>query len=197
MRIAFPAVAILLTTIFAFVAWTAPLQGNEPTPDALKVTIERPAKSPTLADVNDSEYVLTLTIQNISKKDVLIWPFAEVQVFDHDGKLVPYSGWIGRFGGRDAGPLLEALSMETLRPGQTYRIVIGLGGYQSDEKALTSWKLPSAGEYALGIRYRYDRERVKKDYAEGMSPKKLDDEKMPWNLAIEIDKSISIPLVVK
>jgi hypothetical protein len=87
--------------------------------------------------------------------------------------------------------------MEELKPGQTFRIEIGLGGYTSEEKAITSWKLPSAGEYAVGIRYRYDRARVKKDYAENMAPEKLHDEKMPWNRAVEIDKSISVPLVVK
>ena len=187
----------VLATIFAFVACAAPLRGEEAPPEVLKVTVERPDKAATLADVNDSTYKLTLTIQNISNEEVLVWPFAEVEVFDRDGKPVPYAGWIGRFGLRDAVPLLESLTMETLKPGQSYKIEIGLGGYHLDEKAMISWKLPAAGEYAVGIRYRYDRARVKKDYAEDMAINKLDDAKMPWNRAIEIDKSISVPLVVK
>jgi hypothetical protein len=187
----------VFATVLAFGVSAVQLRANEPASEVLEVTVQRPDADPTLANVNGDKYALTLTIKNVSKQDALIWPFAEVQVFDRDGKPVPYHHYIGRFGDRDDGPLLESLTMEKLKPGQCYKIEIRLSGYQHEEKALTAWKLPKVGEYAVGIRYRYDRVRVKKDYAENMAPKKLDDEKMPWNRAVEIDKSISVPLVVK
>lgn len=182
---------------FAFGAWVVPMRGDETRQDVLEVAIGRPAGDATLADVNDDKYSLELTIKNISRKDVVVWPFAEVQVFDRDGTPMPCSTSIGRFGGRAGGPLLESLPLEKLEPGESYRIEISLGNYRHEEKAMTGWTLPAAGEYAVVIRYRYDRARVKKEYAENMAPKKLNDERMPWNRAIEIDRTISVPLVVK
>lgn len=187
----------IFATILASGVSTLPLLGGEPPPEVLEVAVQRPAGDATLAKVNGGEYALTLTIKNISKQDALIWPFAEVRLFDRDGKPVPHSIYIGRFGGRDEGSILESLTLEKLKPGQSYKIEICLSNYSHEEKAMTGWKLSAGGEYAVGIRYRYDRARVKKDYAENMAPKKLNDEKMPWNRAVEIDKSVSVPLVVK
>lgn len=180
------------------VAGPAPARSPAPPPKPappLKLTADVPKSAPTVAQVNEGEYSFHVVLTNIGKEDLVLWPFAAVQVLDPAGTPVPTSMNLGRFGLRRTNSVLEAIRFLTIKPGQSHRLEVNLSRYTHDPTAIKAWRLPGPGVYRVVVTYQYDRADVKKRLGKGAGD--LDGPAQPWNRALEVKETIEAPLTVK
>jgi len=161
--------------------------------DKLKIEIEPAKEPPTLAQARSSRRLFTIRITNETDKDVVLWSYVRLEVFDADGKPVKSSAAIGRWGLREKECFLECQPFETLAARGTKEIVTGLASYEHDPGIMLGWKLPAAGDYTLKATYVWKRGAVtcpckREDH---------DDAKHVWNTALEVEKTAQAKLTVK
>ncbi len=210
----------LVVVTVAVLAWTAPVlaatpanqaaavaqppvaaagdkkDGDSKQAEPLKITIELPKDPPTVKAVNKGTYRPTIKVDNLSKEEVVLWPFATLTVLDDKGNAVGNSFRIGRYGLRlDNKSVIEGISFTTLKPGEAMKLDINLPMYTHDPMMMLGWKLPGKGEYTLRAEYKYNRAEVKKDLGGGAND--LDNPKQPWNRAVEFEKKVEIKLKVE
>jgi hypothetical protein len=161
----------------------------------LIVTVSFSKKQPTLTEVNDGDFKVTVTLENKTKKDITIWPYLTVRLLDAKGKDVEDALALGRWGLIQTDSVIESVPFASLKAGKKYQLRFGLNSQMYDPDIIRGWKLPSAGEYKLVIHYRYNRADAKKKYGQGAS--NLDKTDKPWNKAVEFEKKVEVKLTVK
>jgi RNA polymerase sigma factor (sigma-70 family) len=154
-----------------------------------------PGEPPSLSLVNAAKFRVQCQLKNTAKEAIVVWPYLTVQVLDDQGKPVPVSQNLGRFGLRlDGKSALEGISFVTLEPGAIHTIDISPANYLWDSMAIKGWKLKAAETYTFELRYHYNRADVKKSL--GADANDIDNPKQRWNQAVEIDRKMQVKVRV-
>jgi RNA polymerase sigma factor (sigma-70 family) len=168
--------------------------GNKPVAESLKITVDLPKMSPTVDQVNAGAFTFPVILENTDKKDLVLWPFLGLRVFDARGKEVERSTRLGRFGITFTNSVIEGIPFITLKPGAMHKFDVKIAQYIHDPRAITGWQVPSAGEYRLEFLYEYNPAAEKKDLGKGAT--NLDDPNQPWNRAYEVRRKLDVKLKV-
>lgn len=182
-------VASLMGTTCLSSALAADEKANKPA-RALKLSAELPKDPPTLSAVNLGQFVIDVKLENAGTEEALLFPFLAVELLDGDGKLVPRSINLGRWGLRKAGSPLEQIRFIPLKPGESHVFKVNFARYMSDSEFIYGWRVQAAGEYKLTLHYHYDRADAKKRFGKGCET--IDDPKADWNRALEVNQKLEL-----
>jgi hypothetical protein len=161
----------------------------------LSMTAVAPKTSPTLKQVNEGTFTLTVQLKNTGSDTIVLWPYLSLKILEPDGDEVGKATSIGRWGFISSPSVLEDIPFATLDAGKTYDFKVNLKKYNYDPNVVGGWQLPKAGKYELLFSYKFDRAAVKKRYGKGC--KDIDGANRPWNRAVEIEKTLKLELAVQ
>jgi hypothetical protein len=162
---------------------------------SIKITTHISKAPLNIRSVNSSDFAVVVRLENKTKKDIVLYPFLSVELFDADGKPIKMSTKIGRYGLRFTDSILEGISFVSIAPGKKHEITINLKKYMKDPSVIAGWRISKPGVYQMKMRYNFDRKLAKSKLGKGC--KSIDSPEQPWNKALEIDEKIQVKLKVE
>ena len=170
--------ALALTTV----ALAGLARGQAPVgKNGLRWSVEAPKGPVTVAQVSRGEAPIRIVFTNAGFRELVLWPYVNLEVRDALGQTVAESTKSGRWGESAPGPVLEQIPFVILRKDDSHRLDVNLANYTSDAEAIKGWTL-KPGDYTLVFTYHYDPAATKKKFGRGV--RNLDNAGKMWNRAL-------------
>jgi RNA polymerase sigma factor (sigma-70 family) len=172
-------------------------QANSSIKQAERITlvVDLPQGQPTVSQVNDGQYKVTVQMKNTGGQDAVVWPYFSVEVLDAKGEAVPPARVVAKYSPRlREKAILEEMDFITLKPGQAHGVEVNFNLSAHDPETLTGYQLPGKGEYTLHVHYLFDQAEIKKRFGDGC--KDLDNPSRPWNRAVQLEKQVEVRIQV-
>jgi hypothetical protein len=163
-------------------------------PQSLSLSVDLPNMRPTVAEFNEGQFKVVVTITDCGRDNVVVWPYFSIKILDAKGEPVPPSRQSSRYMRSNERSVLEEMDFVNLRPGQAYGVEVNFRVGMNDPQVITSYQLPGKGEYTLQFNYHFDREAIKQQF--GVGCKNLDDPDRPWNRAVDFAKKVEVKIDV-
>src|SRR5438874_2342054 len=175
----------MLTRVCAVAAVAAALAGlarGDGPKTPLRLAVELPKEPATVTQLNGGEYPIQLAFTNAGNQNLVIWPYAGLEVKDALNQTIPATTKSGRWGKTAGGSILEQVQFVIVKPGQVYNLSVNLATYKGDPDVVKGWTL-KPGNYTLVFSYEYDPAAAKKKYGRGGND--LDNATKLWNRALK------------
>src|SRR5437588_2922425 len=134
----------MLTRVCAVAAVAAALAGlvrGDGPKTPLRLAVDVPKEPSTVAELSRGEYPIQLAFTNAGNQNLVLWPYAGLEVKDALNQTIPATSKSGRWGKTAGGSILEQIPFVIVKPAQVYKLDVNLASYQGDPDAVKGWTL--------------------------------------------------------